>query len=166
MAAQWVADAAAEAGVPLVRFPGPGVNGAQDYIDPLMEHPDVIVESQWKSLGAPRPQHYLDAQILHLAPDASLSAHDELATVIKVRQLLHVQSYLRPDLTLMGLTASDTLLACTPPGSSAIERRLLQHVMQSTSCRPVPSSMRYQPSFKQKHPNSVQCTCRVCARGA
>ncbi|CAL5218812.1 g540 [Coccomyxa viridis] len=110
VAAQWVADAAAEAGVPLVRFPGPGVNGAQDYIDPLMEHPDVIVESQWKSLGAPRPQHYLDAQILHLAPDASLSAHDELATVIKslckggVEWPMRLQVREAASVNLLGLT--------------------------------------------------------------
>ncbi len=100
MAAQWVADAAAEAGIPLIRFPGPGVNGAQDYIDPLMERPDVIVESQWKASSALRPQHYLEAQIMRLAPDASLSAHDELATIIKVRQLLNVTSYLRADCNL------------------------------------------------------------------
>ena len=95
MAAQWVADAAAEAGVPLIRFPGPGVNGAQDYIDPLMERPDVIVESQWRSSGAPRPLHYLDAQIMQLTPGASLSAHDELATIIKVWLPCDIRLYLQ-----------------------------------------------------------------------
>ena len=86
-AAQWVADAAAEAGVPLIRFPGPGVNGGQDFIDPLMERPDVIVESQWRSSGAPRPAHYLEAEIMQLAPGASSGAHDGLASMIKVQQL-------------------------------------------------------------------------------
>lgn len=85
-AAQWVADAAAEAGVPVIRFPGPGASGGQDFIDPLMERPDVIVDSQWKVSGAPRG-HYLDAEIMQLAPDASSSAHDGLASVIKVQHL-------------------------------------------------------------------------------
>ena len=81
-----MADAAAQAGVPLIRFAGPGVTGGQDFIDPLMERPDVIVESQWKTSGANRPGSFLNTEIMQLAPHASLSAHSKLASVIKVRK--------------------------------------------------------------------------------
>ena len=91
MPAQWVADATAQARVPLIRFPGPGANGGPDSIDPLMERPDVIVESPPRSADA-KLQHWLDAEIMQLAPDASGSAHDNLISVIKVcssPKLLH-----------------------------------------------------------------------------
>lgn len=97
MTAQWVADAAAQAGVPLVRFSGPGVGGGLDIIDPLLERPDVVVLTE---AGPARilKQQFPDAHFLHLPADASVAAHGALASVIKVRQTAHVSAWFTPPL--------------------------------------------------------------------
>lgn len=85
-----MADAAAQAGVPLLRFPGPGINGGHDFIDPLMERPDMIVGAQNGGASGTSSTLFPDAKILHLALDASVSAHDGLVSTIKVRSGLHL----------------------------------------------------------------------------
>ncbi len=70
--------------------PGPGINGGHDFIDPLMERPDVIVGAQNGAASGTSSTLFPDAKILHLALDASVSAHDGLVSTIKVRSGLHL----------------------------------------------------------------------------
>lgn len=117
-----MADAAAQAGVPLIRFAGPGVNGGQDSIDPLMERPDVIVESQRKTSGTDRPGHFLHTEILQLVPGASLSTHRKLASVIKVRQQSTAVTHGGPKPKVcIALAAPDTLHVRSSPDSAHLE---------------------------------------------